>query len=849
MVDKPVARWIWRNAGDHQPRNAHTWFRRVVELAELPACATLHFAANSNARLIINGHILRRKVTRYSEDHLTADVVEAGPWLRQGRNVVLVRHHNWGPIITFQRTGNSHAGLYIQSDWLVTDTQWRWAPVPEMLDQPEQVTGVVGSAPRIRYGLQMDMERALTVDPSLPDFDDSAWQAAAVIPPQPWSQSPPPVAETRRQREYFFPVQSVLNAGHAETMAHRVTAPSAISGALREAKCHPNPAAAGAARPLALGGSAVIEGAAGETRYLTVDFQQPVHGYPRLVIDSAVPGAVVDIVYAEIPRSLYNGRPQVSPDGWIHPELVVGTGYTDRIILRTGRQELEIPDERTARWMAMYIHFPAAGRVVVAECGLIKSQYTINMVGSFECGDPQVDRIVRLMLTHAEVTMSDCYVDTPGREDGQWIEDAQLRAVLSSRWFGETALRRFLLRTHIDSQGPEGNTHPFAPSNYPVGPATFDWSLQWVSVLFDEYWWTGDGALISEYWDRLCRYLDHVTSFVDEAGLWRTAAVFADIRMGTQPTAPDHASGIVTPMLYEKLEQAATMAEVIGATERAVQWRDLAARIAAAFRRNLLAAAPAPHVHTAVDGTGAPTAQLPSQSAATIAVYTGLVPSDAATALVDHAFAEPDGRPPAGMLRWNNPTWSYRALRAMSHVGRAGRAMRHLKERCAPYLPAHPANPVPLALQGPAGGPLPEYWVGREDAGLAEGEILTPQPEDDTGSHGWAAVPLAWLHESVLGVTIAQPGGARLRIAPDHAGLPFIAGWTVTPRGPVHVYLDPADLQLAVILPPDVEATIIVPPVFAGRRVRATADSIAAAPDGDGVWRVSGPGRLTLECF
>ncbi len=89
---------------------------------------------------------------------------------------------------------------------------------------------------------------------------------------------------------------------------------------------------------------------------------------------------------------------------------------------------------------------------------------------------------------------------------------------------------------------------------------------------------------------------------------------------------------------------------------------------------------------------------------------------------LDGAFTEPEGNPSAGVLRWNNPTFLRRALKALSVAGKTGRAIRHLKERFAQYLPGSAANPTDPALQGMYGGPLPEYWISRIDLDLKPGQ-------------------------------------------------------------------------------------------------------------------------------
>jgi len=95
--------------------------------------------------------------------------------------------------------------------------------------------------------------------------------------------------------------------------------------------------------------------------------------------------------------------------------------------------------------------------------------------------------------------MVDGYVDTPGREDGAWIEDARLRAEIAARWFGDSALRQLQIRLHAESQRADGGFHCFPPSNYPAYPCPYDWSVQWTAMLHDDYMWTGNTDLIVHY--------------------------------------------------------------------------------------------------------------------------------------------------------------------------------------------------------------------------------------------------------------------------------------------------------------------------------------------------------------
>jgi len=815
------AQWIWSSADNPSPKNRFTYFRNVVSLDAIPVNAELRMAADTNARLWINGHILRRKVARYHEAHITAEVINAAPYLRVGKNVVVVLHHNWGDIITFQRTGNKHAGLYIHSNWVKSDASWRCITAPQMVPHEKQILGR-NNHPRIRYPQIIDARKELPGNIHEPDFDDRDWQQVTLVKNGPWLTTPRDV-ETPGQQEYPVHPMSVLAAGNFERQQPLSDDPLSIATGIRLGQFSPNPQITKQASNLIKGRPTTLTGRAGESQYITVDFGRPIHGYPFLAIADATEGTRIDLGYGELYRSQYDGRIMVQESGWIDPEGVVGKGYSDRCITRAGRNSFEIPDERTARWMTVVVHFQQDGSITFNDASIVRSQYPLKFMGSFACGNDRIEQIVKLCLIHAEITMTDAYVDTPGREDGQWIEDARPRALLAARWFGDVQLRRLMIRTLAQGQGNDGHLHPFAPSNFDGAyPATYDWSVQWVAMIYDDYMWTGKTDLIREYWPNLCKYWDRALSHMREDGLWQARHVLADIRVGVRCHTDEQSSGIVTPGMIERLHWSAEMADAIDEKTQAEHWRSAADKMAEAFRQyHIVPAAggiPA-HVADRYDTSNPNNERGYSQAGQTVAITTGLLTREQAIADLNYALPEPDGSPPPGVTRWNNPSFAYRVLRTLSETGLTHRAVAHLLERFSQYLPGHPNNPTPLKLQGPYGGPVPEYWISREDWGLTPGQINTAQPEDDTGSHSWGAVPLLWLHDTLLGVQITSANGRKIRIAPDDGGLPYVEGYTLTPQGLVWVHWNPQQMKLEVTLPDHVLAEVILPPACRGKRV------------------------------
>jgi hypothetical protein len=103
-------------------------------------------------------------------------------------------------------------------------------------------------------------------------------------------------------------------------------------------------------------------------------------------------------------------------------------------------------------------------------------------------------------------------------------------------------------------------------------------------------------------------------------------------------------------------------------------------------------------------------------------------------------------------------------------------------------------------------------------------------------------MPLLWLHEYLLGVTIPTPGGGELAIRPVSAGLPFVTGTTVTPLGPVYVHFEPSQPRLVVEIPAGASARLALPSEFAGTRVVARVD---VADTGDSIRLTEGRWEFT----
>ena len=736
---------------------------------------TILFAADPTARLWMNGNVVLARVMRFVSPQITVEEVDLAGYLKEGMNTAVVLHHWWG-VPTFQRSRGGAPGIAIQSSFLRTDGSWRWRNADEFLAHPHQTLG--GNAQRIRFPVVMDARRH---DTGLYDghSDNGKWSEAVAVNSPAWSR--PVLKESvALERERVFPVKveaigtvtppPIAGAPHPETP---------MSWLAKHSRYEPNDERA---RRTPSSVATLLPGSDG---YVTLDFGKPLHGYLRFEVTDAPEGAVLDFTYGEIRYDLCAEKPVLLADGSFDPELIVGTPFGDRVILGKGSQTIEIPEERTWRWlMVTWRH--ATAPIEIGSFSIMTSQHPAPELGSFEASPPEIPKLIELCLDHAKVAMSDTYVDTPGREDAQWLEDIQYRAQISAQWFGDTALRQVTLRHTVEQQVPSGRFRIFPPEDYgEAGMQSLDWGIVWIGMLYDDWMWTGETSRVSRYFPNLVSFLEVAHSQTNDEGLLVDPTCMTDIRCALRANLNDgEIESIPNSWYYGFLNNATDLAHAIGETTQAEEWKSRASRVRQGFSRFLSQAGETKNL---VAEVWSPTDGVKGfgQASCSSATFHGILKPEMARLVLESAFLSKNGSPPPGVRRWNNPTYAYRALRTLSDHGMGETAGAHFLERYRPYLPD---------------GPLPEYFL--PGAG---------QPHDPTGSHGWAAVPLVWLHDTVLGVRIASPGGGKLTWSPVNVGWSEVYGKTMTPRGVCTVRADWKRQRFSLELPPGCSADINLP--------------------------------------
>jgi len=752
--------FIWRSQGFPTSPNTWTYFRKTFEWSSGQSTKIL-FSADPTARLWINGAVVLARVMRFVSPQITVEEIDLAPWLREGRNVAVVLHHWWG-VPTFQRSRGGSPGFAIQSTVLGTEMAWMWRNAEEFLAHPHQTIG--GGAQRIRFPVMMDARK---IDLSLHEEKRTGrWSNAVGVESSSWAE--PVRKETPALiREEFFPLKiEAIGTAFPPPLSDAPSPDVPVSWLVKHSRYQQDASRA------KFSGSILQSLLPGPDGYVTLDFGKPFHGYVRIAILSAPAGATLDFTYGEIREDLCSGKRVLLEDGFFDPELIVGTPFGDRIVLREGAQTIEIPEERTWRWL-MVTWRAAKKQVEIQSISVMTSQHPAPNVGSFRANPKEIPKLVDLCLDHAKVTMSDTYVDTPGREDAQWLEDIQYRAQLAAQWFGDTSLRQVTLRHTVELQVASGRFRVFPPEDYgTAGLQTLDWGIVWIGMLYDDWMWTGETTRVRRYFPNLEKFLALAHSQTNPDGLLVDRTCMTDLRSALRGNLDaGEVESIPNAWYYGFLLNAIALAKAVGKTKQANEWQSRAARVRREFARfvskksALVAEVWSPH--EGLKGFG--------QAASISAVFHELLTPVVAKTVLNNCFKTANGSPPKGVGRWNNPTYAYRALKSLSDHGLGLKAGAHFLERYRPYLPD---------------GPLPEYFL-----------MGSGQPSDPGGSHGWAAVPLVWMHDTVLGIRLASPSGRKLHWEPVYVGWPKVEGTTITPLGPCKVRVDWKKRHFSIELP------------------------------------------------
>ncbi len=771
VPEEPIAPGGFMSAGiDPHAKEAHGLFRKTIQLDDVPERVPARITADSRYALFVNGREVFRGPIRSQPRRMYYDLFDLAPYLQRGENVLAVYVKYYGtpksywmpavPNLTLGKTGV----MVFEADlgaagWLVSDASWKARKSDAWTDNASS-----GSTDPSGGGVPIELfdARQFPHGWQARDFDDSGWGAAQVVPAmhiggfartQPPTDPygplyPRPIAKLNG--ELRMPV-----AFRAEVLDGQID--SEIGSPIRRVEAaHGRPVTSTSkTTQLPLRVDVPADGVA----RLTIDMGRIVSGLVQFEID-APSGMTLDLSYTEEPL-----KPAIS---------VIGQHAGTRYIACGAHDRIEVFDSNGLRYANVLVH-GVEGPVALTHFAVRELVYPWQEGASFSCDDEQLNQIYTAGIRTVQLNSHDAFLDCPTREQRAWVGDAVVHQMvhLATNQDWRLAWHYLTLANSPRSDGalPMSVVGEIEASG---GFTIPDWALHWVHGVYNRYRFSGDRDVVKSLMPSIERVLRWYAPYQTASGALKDVPEWNLVDWSS--VSVEDTSAVLTAIwargLHEFAEMAAWLEEkssqrwTEGLYNRAKQGFDM-------FwdeRRGS-------YVDHIVDGEQRPEM---GQLAGALAIVSGLAPeerwsrivstiTDAPRLVVRSWTGGPDGEYAVEKMQqqfrgvyeidWDvqreivlaEPFMSYVVHDAVAQAGRAER-LPDLYRRWSEFL---------------EGGydTIGECWGW------------------GTHVHGWSCTPTRDMVFYTLGVTPAEPGYSKARVAPRLGQLRWAKGHVPTPHG------------------------------------------------------------------
>ncbi|MDN5852734.1 MAG: alpha-L-rhamnosidase N-terminal domain-containing protein [Actinomycetia bacterium] len=483
-----------------------------------------------------------------------------------------------------------------------------------------------------------------------------------------------------------------------------------------------------------------------------------------------------------------------------------------------------------------YLEIPDSGERITARdvsATIVHTDYPRRGGARLNTSNRTLDGVFDLMQRSARYSVQETFVDTPTREQGQFLHDTvnisyALMASANERVATRQAIREFMASqerywTDGDDAGRYNAVYPNGDGKRDI-PDFTETVPNWIWRYYLE---TGDRALLADVYDNVAATADYVRRHIAATG--PTEGLVTRLSGGSGPYKygivdwPEHgrfgydmetaARTTVNALGVDVLRKTALIGAAIDRPEAEVQEYAQEADALADRMNQTLRRPDGIYIDGLLpDGTQSSHA---GQHSTSYAVAFGIAPDDDLSELGDYLSS-------LGMKQ--GPMTAHVLLEALADAD-AGEGLLDV-----------------LTNENDYG------WAGW----IADGGTFTPEAWElsgsaNSGSHGWGARGIVDVLDSVLGIEVTSPGASEVRISVPDTGLRRAKGSQVTQRGRISSSWHRRGdwVRLATTIPVNVSAVIDLPAgeydVRAPRGTEAkrlgTDDGVTSYRVGSGRWR------------
>ena len=448
--------------------------------------------------------------------------------------------------------------------------------------------------------------------------------------------------------------------------------------------------------------------------------------------------------------------------------------HTQEMPGRCDRTEIILPDGQPVCYqglMLQSVHYlqveiSRLEKPVTFSLEVLAASYPNGGEGTFACSDDLLNKIYELGKWTLHICRQSYHLDSPIHQEALGCTgDYMIESLINYYTFGDPYLTRLdIIRT---ARWLEHNDYRMFHTSY---------SLMWIQMLWDYYWFTADSQLIEEYMGTVTKLLDRFESYVGESGLLDQAPNYmfmdwvpvGEFNLHHPPMVMG--LGYLSALYYQGLQLALKMQKVIGVQEEivfdAALYQRRADRIKESFQKLWSSDnemyMDGIHVGEAITRDWMPygEGEYYSQHTNTMAVLYDLVPKEMQKSLMRKVMTQQH-------LTQAQPYFYHFIFEALYKTGLFEAYGLDALRKWSDLLKECDAG-------------LKEVWGGF----------------DCDYSHAWGATPTYQMPSKILGVIPVEPGFKKVKVEPALGGLKWAKGCVPTSFGKIEVVCDTSGVQV-----------------------------------------------------